>query len=330
MKYNYFNVNKIYSRLFVTLFSLFILVSCEPNTIEKQVEELVSETEKKDITQIAYSLADSIDTKASRLLIAKYPMQSSVKEKIRWGLQGMISRYANINDSRIEACLSYITDPNPNHVLSNDNKLDLIIYGLELFGTNDEFKSILSNSALKHNETGLLKLIGKWKQNRNSRALINAIRIFDQEVLAYLSDLITEDEFAIDLLARIGEPAIPIMKRKMRSNSQSVRFAAGDVLVKMIEYHPDALSNLTSAIDKQGIKTIANNYIFYIRLGQPGTEKIILKALRYNFSLTMGLDLLNCGSSIIEDGAAKIARENGYTVTSSVGSHPGPRWGSGD
>ena len=92
----YFNVNKIYSRLFVTLFSLFILVSCEPNTIEKQVEELVSETEKKDITQIAYSLADSIDTKASRLLIAKYPMQSSVKEKIWWGLQGMISRYANI------------------------------------------------------------------------------------------------------------------------------------------------------------------------------------------------------------------------------------------
>ena len=328
MKNSYFNGSKLYSRSFITLFSLFILVSCEPNTIEKQVEELVSETEKKDITQIAYSLADSLDTKASKLLIAKYPMQSSVKEKIRWGLQGIISRYANINDSRIEACLSYITDPNPIHMLSNDNKLDLIIYGLELFGTNDKFKSILSNSALKHNEYGMLKLIGKWKQDRNSRALLDAIRFFDQEVLAYLSDLITEDEFAIDLLARIGEPAIPIMKRKMRSNTQSVRFAAGDVLVKMIEYHPDALSNLTSAIDKQGIKTIANNYIFYIRLGQPGSEKIILKALRYNFSLTMGLDLLNCGSSIIEDGAAKIARENGYTVTSSVGSHPGPRWGS--
>jgi hypothetical protein len=149
-------------------------------------------------------------------------------------------------------------------------------------------------------------------------------------IVLWLSDLITEDEFAIDLLARIGEPAIPIMKRKMRSNTQSVRFAAGDVLVKMIEYHPEALSNLTSAIDKQGIKTIANNYIFYIRLGQPGTENIILKALRYNFSLTMGLDLLNCGSSIIEEGAAKIGRENGYTVTSGVGTHPGPRWGSSD
>jgi len=328
MKNSYFNGSKLYSRSFITLFSLFILVSCEPNTIEKQVEELVSETEKKDITQIAYSLADSLDTKASKLLIAKYPMQSSVKEKIRWGLQGIISRYANINDSRIEACLSYITDPNPIHMLSNDNKLDLIIYGLELFGTNDKFKSILSNSALKHNEYGMLKLIGKWKQDRNSRALLDAIRFFDQEVLAYLSDLITEDEFAIDLLARIGEPAIPEMKRKMRSNSQSVRFAAGDVLVKMIEYHPDALINLTSSINQQGIKTIAENYIFYIRLGQPGSENIILKALRYNFSYTMCLDLLNCGSSYIEEGAAEIARNNGYSVTSGIGSHPGPRWGS--
>jgi hypothetical protein len=319
---------KIDSSLFIIIFSLLSLVSCEPNTIEKQIEELVSETEKNDIKQIAYSLADSLDTKASELLIAKYPMQSSVKEKIRWGLQGMISRYADINDSRIEACLSYITDPNPIHVLSNDNKLDLIIYGLKLYRTNDEFKSILSNSALKHNETGMLKLIEKWKLDRNSIALLDAIKIFDEKVLAYLSEIITEDEFAIDLLARIGEPSIPKMKLKMRSNKQSVRFAAGDVLVKMIEYHPDALSNLTSAIDNEGIKTIANNYIFYIRLGQPGTEKIILKALRYNFSLTMGLDLLNCGSNIIEEGAAKIGRENGYTVTSSVGSHPGPRWGS--
>ena len=96
----------------------------------------------------------------------------------------------------------------------------------------------------------------------------------------------------------------------------------------MIEYHPDALSNLTSSIDKQGIKTIAENYIFYIRLGQPGSENIILRALRYNFSYTMCLDLLNCGSSYIEDGAVEIARNNGYSVTSGIGSHPGPRWGS--
>lgn len=321
-------INRIYSLLFIIIFSQLALVSCEPKTIEKQIEELVSETEKNDIVEIAYSLADSLDIKASELLIAEYQLQSNVKEKIKWGLEGMIFRYSRTDDSRVEECVSNITDPNPLHELKNDNKLDLIIYGLSLPKTNDKFKSILTNSALKHKETGMLKLIAKWKQNRNSVTFLNAIKKFDEKVILYLSKLITEDEYAINLLARIGEPAIPMMKRKMRSNSQPVRFAAGDVLVKMIEYHPDALSNLTTSINQQGIKTIANNYVFYIRLGQPGSEDIILKALRYNFSYTMCLDLLNCGSGYIEDGATEIARNNGYSVTSRVGSHPGPRWGS--
>jgi hypothetical protein len=324
----YKNIYRIYSPLSIIIFFLLALVSCEPNTIEKQIEEIVSATEKNDIIEIAYSLADSLDTKASELLIAQYPLQTNVKEKIKWGLEGMIFRYSRTDDSRVEDCVSYITDPNPLHELKNDNKLDLIIYGLSLSKTNDEFKSILTNSALKHNEKGMLKLIAKWKQDRNSKVILDAIKIFDEKAVSYLSELITEDEYAVNLLARIGEPAIPEMKRKMRSNSQSVRFAAGDVLVKMIEYHPDALINLTSSINQQGIKTIAENYIFYIRLGQPGSENIILKALRYNFSYTMCLDLLNCGSSYIEEGAAEIARNNGYSVTSGIGSHPGPRWGS--
>ena len=57
-------------RLFITIISLIFLISCEPNTIDKQVEELFSKTKKNDITQIAYSVADSLDTKASKLLIA--------------------------------------------------------------------------------------------------------------------------------------------------------------------------------------------------------------------------------------------------------------------
>ena len=324
-------------RLFITIFSLIFLISCEPNTIDKQVEELFSKTKKNDITQIAYSLADSLDTKASKLLIANkdgysvtpgYPIVFG--EKIRWGLQGMIFRYSETNDSRIEECLSYITDPNSLHALSNNNKLDLIIYGLDLPGTNDKFKTILFNSALKHNDTGMLKLIEHWKQDRNSETMLNAIQLFDQKVVLHLSDQIVNDDSSIDLLARIGEPAISTMKRKMRSNEQSIRFAAGDVLVKMIEYHPNALTTLTSAINKNGIKTIARNYPFYVRLGQSGSEQILLKALRYNFTTTMCVDYLNCGSKTIEDGATKIAKDNGYIVTPGFGNHSGPIWGNGN
>ena len=242
----------------------------------------------------------------------------------------MIFRYSETNDSRIEECLSYITDPNSLHTLSNNNKLDLIIYGLDLPGTNDKFKTILYNSALKHNDTGMLKLIEHWKQDRNSETMLNAIKLFDQKVVLHLSDQIVNDDSSIELLARIGEPSISTMKRKMRSNEQSIRFAAGDVLVKMIEYHPNALTTLTSAINKNGIKTIARNYPFYVRLGQSGSEQILLKALRYNFTTTMCVDYLNCGSKTIEDGATKIAKVNGYIVTPGFGNHSGPIWGNGN
>ena len=323
-------------RLFITIISLICLISCEPNTIDKQVDEIITTTNDFDITKIAYSLADSLDTKPSKLLIALYPQQinnrvnRNLERNVKFALRGIISRYSEISDPKIEKCLSYITDPNPLHALSNNNKLDLIIYGLDLPGTNDKFKTILVNSALKHNDTGMLKLIEQWKQDRNSETMLNAIKLFDQKVLLHLSDQIVNDDSSIELLARIGEPAISTMKRKMRSNEQSIRFAAGDVLVKMIEYHPNALTTLTSAINKNGIKTIARNYPFYVRLGQSGSEQILLKALRYNFTTTMCVDYLNCGSKTIEDGATKIAKANGYIVTPGFGNHSGPIWGNGN
>ena len=323
-------------RLFITIISLICLISCEPNTIDKQVDEIITTTNDFDITKIAYSLADSLDTKPSKLLIALYPQQinnrvnRNLERNVKFALRGIISRYSEISDPKIEKCLSYITDPNPLHALSNNNKLDLIIYGLDLPGTNDKFKTILVNSALKHNDTGMLKLIEQWKQDRNSETMLNAIKLFDQKVVLHLSDQIVNDDSSIELLARIGEPAISTMKRKMRSNEQSIRFAAGDVLVKMIEYHPNALISLTSAINKNGIKTIARNYPFYIRLGQSGSEQILLKALRYNFTTTMCVDYLNCGSKTIEDGATKIAKVNGYIVTPGFGNHSGPIWGNGN
>ena len=316
-----------YFVLLLIIFSSLFLTSCENNTIESQIEELISLKNREKIKKIAYSLADSLDTKASNLLLQKYSNQNISKEKAIWSLQDMIVRYSEINDSRIVECISNITNPNPINSFRNEDRLKLIIYGLNLPNTNKKFKNILYNSALKHNKKGMLSLIESWKEDKDSKVFLDGIKVFEDKAIYYLGQFITKEKYTIDLLARIGEAAIPSMKQKMNSNSQSVRFAAGDVLVKMIEYHPNALSDLTTSINKQGIKKIADNYIFYIRLGQSGSENIILKALRYNFSYTMCLDLLNCGSSIIESGATEIARKNGYEVTSSIGSHSGPRWG---
>ena len=328
-------------KTYYSFFLILLLTSCGSNNIEDQVEEIVRTSEKEEINEIAYSLADSLDLKASKLLIDLHPKQTikpdgttdfiaiATERRVRWALQGIMSRYSGIKNSKREICLSYITDPNIDHNLSNDEKIEFILYGLNLNNTDKEFQTVLANSALKHGSDAMLKLIEEWKGNKSSKELLNAINIFDQKVLNHLSTLIEEDKNAIDLLARIGEPAISMLKRMMRSKKQSVRFAAGDVLVKMIEYHPDALTSLTSAINKNGVRTIAKNYPFYIRLGQSGSEQILIKALRYNFNITMCVDYLNCGSKTIEDGATKIAKDNGYTVTSGFGNHSGPIWGSG-
>ena len=328
-------------KIYFSFFLILLLISCGSNNIEDQVDEIIRTSEKEEINEIAYSLADSLDVKASKLLIDMHPKLTikpdgttdfiaiATERRVRWALQGIISRYSGIKDSKRKICLSYITDPNIDHNLSNDGKIEFILYGLNLNNTDKEFQTVLANSALKHGSDAMLKLIEEWKGNKSSKELLNAINIFDQKVLNHLSTLIEDDKNAIDLLARIGEPAISMLKRMMRSKKQSVRFAAGDVLVKIIEYHPDALTSLTSAINKNGVRTIAKNYPFYIRLGQSGSEQILLKALRYNFNITMCVDYLNCGSKTIEDGATKIAKDNGYTVTSGFGSHSGPIWGSG-
>ena len=328
------------SILFLGLFLL--MVSCGPGSIEDQVEQLVSTSEKKDVQEIAYSLADSLDIKASKLLIESYPLTTlnqddpyeiaqewRKKRIITWGLQSIIERYSQINDPKIARCLSYITDPSQNQNLGNDKKLDLIIFGLTIDNYEENFDVIIKNSAVKHKRSGMLKLINHWNKTKDNR-LVKAIEQFNKQSIDYLTNLMVSDKNAVELLARIGEPVISRMKREMRSSDRKKRFAAGDVLVKMIQYHPDALNSLTSAISKNGTRTIARNYPFYIRLGQKNTEQILLKALRYNFSTTMCLDYLNCGNTILENGATTIASDNGYIVTPGIGNHGGPIWGSGN
>lgn len=324
---------------------ILILTGCGPGSMEDQVKKIHSPLYESEITQIGYSLADSIDIKAPKLLIATYPVDSSgsayaensmehrnirfTQQKVILALKAMVYRYSEINDTKIKDCLSYIADPNLSPNLGNDKKLELISYGLTIKNNliQEGFFEILADLALKHEESGMLALIDNWNMSKDAN-LLYALKLFDEKLLDHLCNLMVFDENAIDLLARMGESVIPRIKREMRSSDRERRFAAGDVLVKMIQYHPEALNSLTSAIDKSGTRTIAKNYPFYIRLGQKNTEDILLKALRYNFSTTMCVDYLNCGNSKLEDGATQIASDNGYIVTPSFGNNNGPRWGA--
>lgn len=309
---------------------ILIFCSCSPNNIEDQVQQLVGSNDVEERTEIAYSLADSLDTKASKLLLDFHSTTKSKKYLVIDALEDMLKRYSEKTDIKLDKYVSFITDPNPQHTISNKNKISFILNGLMIKNSSTIFQKSLAKSINNHGKTGIEEIIKKWNENKSSKELLYSISLYPDQAIEYLSKKMIDDKDAIQLLARIGEPVVYIMKQKMRNNNQSIRFAAGDVLVEMLKYHPNAINNLTSAIGKNGVRTIARNYPFYIRLGQPGSETILLKALRQNFSTSMCVDYLNCGSKMLEDGATNIARINGYKVTSGFMGHSGPRWGSGN
>jgi len=318
--------------LFSLIIASMLFSACGPKTVEQQVEKLIKSENRDERQSISYSLADSLSIHPAELLIGLHSNPLSIE-----ALQDMLTRYSEIIATRPTetekalACVRFITEPNPqNQDTLNEHKIELVLHGLQIADINANFKETLIKAANLHGNIAMLKLIEAWYSDEKSNSVLDAIKSFQNDAVLYLVNRIETDTIAVDLLARFGQPVVNTMIAKMKDKEQSVRFAAGDVLVQMLKYDPDAVIRLTSAIDDGGVKMIAKNYPFYIRLGQVGTEKLLLKALDFHFDKEMCVDYLNCGNNELESGASGIAARHGYWVTSSIGSHGGPKWGSGN
>lgn len=319
------------------ILSLFISASmffnsCSPKTIEQQVEKIMKSENVKERKTISYVLADSQNVLAAELLIGLHSNTLAIE-----ALENMLTRYSEgmvshpFETEKALECIRFITEPSSQtQDVLNEQKIELIIYALQIININENYKETLIKAANQHGNIAMLKIIDAWYKNNESSSLLDAIKSFDNAAILNLVNKIETDTIAIDLLARFGKPAVNAMIEKMKDKEQSVRFAAADVLVKMLKYDPDAVELLTSAIDNEGIKIIAKNYPFYIRLGQLESEKLLLKALDFDFNQEMCVDYLNCGNTELESGASYIAAKYGYSVTQNFGSHGGPKWGSGN
>jgi hypothetical protein len=323
--------NLIFTFSFLLSISFFFN-SCGPQTIEQQVEKIMQSEDSTVRTEIAFALADSLSLHPLELLTGLYPDVLAVK-----ATEDMLLRYSQIlvedtlKKDLSTLCISYIIDPSAaGEYALNEQKINFIIYGLQFENNDDYFQSLLVNASKHHGNDALERIVNAWYENTDSKGLLGAILSYGDTAISYLSSKIGVDSNAVDLLARFGNPVVNLMIEKMKNQEQSVRFAAGDVLVRMLKYYPEAVEILTSAIDNGGIQTIEKNYPFYIRLGQSGTEKLLLKALDRYFNEEMCVDYLNCGNSEIETGATTIAAEYGYEVNQINGYHGGPKWNSGN
>lgn len=216
---------------------------------------------------------------------------------------------------------------NPN--LDIKTKINLIITGLNVSGSDDSFQISLIEEAKKVGKPALLSLIEEWHNTRSTN-ILRAIIAFDDSAIQYLTSKLGEDSRVEELLASIGKPAVNSLISKMKASKQEVRFAAADALVKIYRNDPSAVTSLTDAFDNQSIGAIAKNYPFYIRMGLSGTEQLLLKALNAHFTKEMGVDYINCGNYQIEEGAKEIAANKGYGVYTERGTHYGPKWGGGN
>jgi hypothetical protein len=311
-----------------TFFILLGIISCGSNaTLDQKVDQVINTTDEEERIELLYQLADSSGFKVVDLIVSKYPNPSAINitERLFLNYQEIIKEDSK-EEQRIVNQIKHFVEPKNDSL--NEIRINLIAFSLISF--EGACQKALINQAKNHGEIALDTLISVWKKNQNSDGLVSAIKMFDALAISKLSDDIVNNSDARLLLAKIGKPAVESMLKKMKDDDQKVRFAAGDVLVDMIKYDAEAVDVLTSAIDNKGISSIAKNYPFYIRLGRSGTEDLLLKALKINFTQEMCVDYLNCGNSLLEDGATKIAADFGYNVTSSFGSHGGPKWRSGN
>jgi HEAT repeat protein len=160
--------------------------------------------------------------------------------------------------------------------------------------------------------------LGQIGFTSSARALVARLRDKDAHVRAA----------AADALVLLGAAAVPPLSNQLGQSAGSFRWVASNILLRIATTHPDAVQPLLALIRRGDIRGVADRYAFFIRLGHPGSENMLIKALDVYGNKTMCLDYLNCGSDKLDAGARRWASAHGYTVTTTSGYYGGPAWGS--
>jgi hypothetical protein len=320
------------------LLTLCLFYSCKEKSTVELVQDLSSNDNVEDCVSISEKIASKLDLKTANLLNENLKSDTL---KLSNSIATFINHYRlNFNDfnsngkKNASKILTELLSYKDNQVISSESKLDLIyrdivtqsIINLEKSENEDQVSLLLDKILISYGNTGLSFMLYKYEETHED-IIISSIIKFDRLAINYLINFMVDNENYQTILAQFGEPVVDLLKSLLSDSNREVRFAAAEVLVKMIKYHPDAIQSLTDALDDQNLSLISSNYPFYIKLGAPGSEELLLRSLKINFSKQMALDYLNCGNSYIEEESTNISRSFGYQVTVGSGFHSGPRWG---
>ncbi len=143
-----------------------------------------------------------------------------------------------------------------------------------------------------------------------------------------LVPMLPDTMWAGDALSAMGPAAEPALMTALTSGEVDERLEAAYVLVSMYYSGRDNVPQLAAALESKDLKFIASHWVFYIQLGQAGTESTIADALLKHGKKQMGLDCLNCGNETLDAAARKWGTNHGYYVYTEEGAgYAGPAWG---
>lgn len=320
----------------LVLLTLYLFISCKQKSTSELVQDLKLNNNFKDCELISEKIASKIDDNSIVLLNENLKNDTiKLSNSIEVFIKYYRTNFNDFDDNDQKKAIKILTELlsfKNNQVISVESKLDLIYRDIVTQSVVNKDKNIdqismlLDEILISYGEKGLDFMLDKYDDTKED-VIVTSIINFDSLAINHLIVSFVDNGKHQEILAQFGEPVVDLLKNLLSNKKREIRFAAAEVLVKMIKYHPEAIQSLTNAINDENLNLISSNYPFYIRLGAVDSEDLLLRSLSADFSETMALDFLNCGNSYIEDKTVIIAKKNGYNVTSGIGMHTGPRWG---
>ncbi|KKQ94752.1 MAG: hypothetical protein UT18_C0007G0008 [candidate division CPR2 bacterium GW2011_GWC2_39_10] len=184
----------------------------------------------------------------------------------------------------------------------------------------------------KLTETDIKMLVNlRTEHNDNSEdasAIDNLILGSGSKALPYLAKYYLNQPWAEANIVIIGSPSLPYLEKIAAGGSNETMSKVIGNIQSIAQSDEKATNSILNIIKNKSLKQIRNNYDYYIKLGQTGSEGILANALYKYGNATMCVDYLNCGNDILYKAGERWATSHGYRVLSG-GSHYGPSWGSG-
>jgi len=212
----------------------------------------------------------------------------------------------------------------------------------------DKVDSLINKMQSQNRNTRARAVIelGKIKDARVITPLINALKdtdsyvrgqaawalgeIKDTHAVQPLITVLKDDDYgyvrqeSARALGKIKDSrAVQPLITALNDESPDVREEAVKAL---IEIGVPVTEQLNHALKEKDLKTVADVYYYFISIGKPDIEAMLIRALHKYGNKRMAMDFIDCGNMQLKAAAYKWAKSHGYKIEEDIGIVNGPKW----